>query len=969
VSFNVGSLVRARGREWVVQPGSEADFLILKPLGGTDAETTGVYVPLEPVEPAQFDLPNPAELGDARSAGLLRDAVRLSFRSSAGPFRSFARIAVEPRPYQLVPLLMALKQEVVRLLIADDVGIGKTIEAALIARELLDRGEVSRLAVLCPPHLAEQWQKELREKFHIDAALVLPSTASRLERGGRLGESLFERYPLTIVSTDFIKAERRRLEFLRTAPELIIVDEAHTCADSGDGRGGRHQRHELLRGLADDVERHLILVTATPHSGKEEAFRSLLSLLDRKFTTLPDDLSGRHHESLRRELARVFVQRKRGDIRAYLDEGTTFPVRDDDEVTYTLSPEYKRLFERVLRYAREIVQTPDASHRQRVRWWSALSMLRALASSPAAAAATLRNRATPAETETDEEADEVGRRTVLDLTDDQTAEGVDVTPGAQVVGDEDETERDRERRRLNELAREAEAITPKQDAKLQKLIPLVRSLVNDGRAPIVFCRFIHTAEYLAEALREALPRTVDVQAVTGTLPPEEREARVEALGARERRVLVATDCLSEGINLQAHFDSVIHYDLAWNPTRHEQREGRVDRFGQAKETVVVRTLYGTDNQIDGVVLDVLIRKHKTIRNSLGISVPVPVDSDEVIEAIFEGLLLKGLDARASQQQALFEDLGQYLRPRTREFTRLWDAAAEREKRSRTLFAQETIKVNEVAAELKAAREAVGSSTHVARFMTRAVRLHGGVVSPNGAVAFDLSEAPKPLRETLGTTRFRGRFELPVQEGELYLSRTHPLVEKLATYVVDTALDPLLEGVAKRAGVMRTHAVTTRTTLLLVRFRYHLISEAPRRSRISEAPRRSRISEAPRRSRTTTRGSESWQLLAEEVLPLAFTGAPEDASWLPSEATEPLLEAEPSGNVAHAQAQAFLQRVIDGFGHLRPILEGTARERSEALLEAHARVRSASGVRGLRYKVEPLLPLDVLGVYVYLPAPA
>jgi superfamily II DNA or RNA helicase len=940
VSFTVGSLVRARGREWIVQPGSEADFVILKPLGGTDAETTGVYVPLEPVEPAQFDLPNPAELGDARSAGLLQDAVRLSFRSSAGPFRSFARIAVEPRPYQLVPLLMALKQEVVRLLIADDVGIGKTIEAALIARELLDRGEVSRLAVLCPPHLAEQWQKELREKFHIDAALVLPYTASRLERGGGLGESLFERYPFTIVSTDFIKAERRRLEFLRTAPELIIVDEAHTCADSGDGRGGRHQRHELLRGLAEDLKRHLILVTATPHSGKEEAFRSLLSLLDRKFTTLPDDLSGRHHESLRRELARVFVQRKRGDIRAYLDEGTTFPVRDDDEVTYTLSPEYKRLFERVLRYAREMVQTPDASHRQRVRWWSALSMLRALASSPAAAAATLRNRAASAETETAEEADEVGRRTVLDLTDEQTAEGVDVTPGAQVMGDESET--DRERRRLNDLAREAEALTPKQDAKLQKLIALVRKLVDDGRAPIVFCRFIHTAEYVAEALREALPRTVDVQAVTGTLPPEEREARVEALGEREKRVLVATDCLSEGINLQSHFDSVIHYDLSWNPTRHEQREGRVDRFGQAKETVVVRTLYGTDNQIDGVVLDVLIRKHKTIRNSLGISVPVPVDSDEVIEAIFEGLLLKGLDARASQQQALFEDLDQYLRPRTREFTRLWDAAAEREKRSRTLFAQETIKVNEVAAELKAAREAVGSSTHVARFMTRAARLHGGVVSPNGATTFDLSETPKPLRETLGATRFRGRFELPVQEGELYLSRTHPLVEKLATYVVDTALDPLLEGVAKRAGVMRTHAVTTRTTLLLARFRYHLI---------------------------TTRGGESWQLLAEEALPLAFTGAPEDASWLPSEATEPLLEAEPSGNVAHAQAQAFLQRVIDGFDHVRPILEGTARGRSEALQGAHARVRSASGAKGLRYKVEPLLPPDVLGVYVYLPAPA
>lgn len=931
MSYNVGSLVRARGREWVVQPGSEAEFLLLKPLGGTEAELTGVYLPLEPVTPAQFQLPDPSDLGDARSAGLLRDAVRLSFRSATGPFRAFARIEVEPRPYQLVPLLMALKQEVVRLLIADDVGIGKTIEAALVARELLDRGEVSRFAVLCPPHLAEQWQRELADKFHIDAVLVLPSTATRLERGGRLGESLFERYPFTIVSTDFIKAERRRLEFLRTAPELIIVDEAHTCADAGEGRSGRHQRHELLKGLAGDPERHLILVTATPHSGNEAAFRSLLALLHPKFADLPEDLSGPHNERARRELAQHFVQRKRGDIRRYLDESTRFPERDDGEVTYSLSPEYKRLFGRVLRYARELVQTPDAGYRQRVRWWSALGMLRALASSPAAAAATLRNRAAVAETVTEAEADEVGRRTVLDLTDEQTAEGVDITPGAQVAGDEDERQR-----HLNELARAAEAIAPAQDAKLQALIPLVRQLVADGHAPIVFCRFIHTAEYVAEALRTALS-SAEVQAVTGALPPEEREARVETLGQHPRRVLVATDCLSEGINLQAYFDSVIHYDLSWNPTRHEQREGRVDRFGQAKETVVVRTLYGLDNQIDGIVLDVLIRKHKRIRTSLGISVPVPVDSDAVIEAIFEGLLLRGLDARGGQQQALFEDLEAYLKPRTREFSQLWDAAAEREKRSRTMFAQETIKVDEVAAELSAARVAIGDSSRVQRFMTRAVELHGGTVSEQGT--FDVSEAPLAVREALGEVRFKGRFELPVQEGELYLSRTHPLVEKLATYVVDTALDPLLAGAAKRAGVMRTRAVTVRTTLLLVRFRHHL---------------------------TTTRGGQSWQLLAEEALPLAFTGAPEEAVWLAPEAAEALLEAEPDANIAHAQAKSFVERVLAGFSQLTPRLEAIARQRSAALLEAHSRVRAASGAKGLRYDATPLLPVDVLGVYVYLP---
>jgi hypothetical protein len=327
VSYAVGSLVKARGREWVVLPDSEEDLLVLRPLGGTEDEVAGVYLPLETVEPATFDLPDPTRRGDYLSSRLLRDAVRLGFRSSAGPFRSFARIAVEPRPYQLVPLIMALRLDPVRVLIADDVGIGKTIEAALIARELLDRGEADRLAVLCPPQLAGQWQSELREKFHIDAEQVLPSTAKRLERPLRTGESIFDRYPFVIVSTDFVKSDRRRDDFLRACPELVIVDEAHTCAESGEGRSARHQRHRLVSGLSRDEERHMILVTATPHSGKEDAFRSLLRFLDPSFLNLPVDLSGPANERHRRRLAQHLVQRRRADIRHWMGAETPFPDR------------------------------------------------------------------------------------------------------------------------------------------------------------------------------------------------------------------------------------------------------------------------------------------------------------------------------------------------------------------------------------------------------------------------------------------------------------------------------------------------------------------------------------------------------------------------------------------------------------------------------------------------------------------
>ena len=161
-TFEVGTLVQARGREWVVLPQSQPPrFLVLRPLGGADDEVAGVFPSLEQVSPATFEAPDPTDAGTAVSAGLLRTALRIGFRASAGPFRSLARLAVEPRAYQLVPLLMALRQDTVRMLIADDVGIGKTVEAGLIAAELLEQGDATGLAVLCGPALAEQWQREL----------------------------------------------------------------------------------------------------------------------------------------------------------------------------------------------------------------------------------------------------------------------------------------------------------------------------------------------------------------------------------------------------------------------------------------------------------------------------------------------------------------------------------------------------------------------------------------------------------------------------------------------------------------------------------------------------------------------------------------------------------------------------------------------------------------------------------------
>lgn len=947
--FAPGDLVKVREREWVVLPHSREDLLMVRPLGGTDEEVTGILTELERVDSASFDHPNPEDSGDDFSCRMLRDAVRLGFRSSAGPFRSFGRIAVEPRPYQLVPLLIALRRDPIRILVADDVGIGKTVESCLIAKEMLDRGEVNRLAVLCPPHLAEQWQAELSEKFNIEAELVLSSTVKRLEKHCGLDQSLFDVFPFVVVSTDFVKSDRRRDDFIRSCPKMVIVDEAHTCAFGGAARGGKHQRYDMLKKLSEDPERHLVLVTATPHSGKEETFRSLIGLLDPSLEALPEDLSGDHNRKQREQLAKFIVQRRRVDIREYLGEETPFPERKEPKETpvYKLSEDYKKLFNRVLNYAQEMVEDKTGSQvRQRVRWWSALALLRALASSPAAAAATLRSRAQNDEATSLEQADEIGRATILDAVDDDNAEGIDITPGGQ-AGDE---EGDSDRPKLLEMAREAEKLFGEGDEKLQKIVKPVKDLIKQGYAPILFCRFIDTAEYLADQLREKL-RGVEVMAITGRLAPAERESRVHELGKAGKRVLVCTDCLSEGTNLQEHFSAVIHYDLAWNPTRHEQREGRVDRYGQVgvlepdeggemKRTVRVMTYHGVDNQIDGIVLDVLINKHKKIRKSLGVSVPVPANTEQVVEAIFEGLLLREkAGGPIDMEQMVFEEI---LKPEKEALNKEWENVSEREQRTRSLFKHAQIDFKEVDRELKAARAAVGSNADVETFLSSALLSHGAFVSLNGSLKADLTECSRSLRDIvpLDSEKFEAAFRLPVKSGIQYLHRTHPIVEAIASFILNTALDPKFEGIAKRAGVIRNSQVPKRTTLLLLRLRFHII--------------------------TTRRGGDEANLLAEDSLAIAFRGAPEAPEWLSTDDAESLLQLEPEQNTNKDLRIRSLQNILEGIGELESKLEEMVRQRGEELLEAHQRVRKASRETGLKHRVEPTLPPDILGLYVYLP---
>ena len=361
--FEPGSLVRTRGRDWIVVPSEQEGLLHLRPVTVGGAEEAALFLDLErAVQSATFPEPSRERFGDAASLIALFNATRLSLRSGAAPFRSLGQISVIPRPYQFVPLLMALRLTPVRLLVADDVGVGKTIEAALIARELLDRGIARRLAVICPAHLCDQWARELEEKFALAPHIIQPSTVARLERRlPRRDLSIYGWPRCFVASIDFVKSQQQRDRLLRHLPDLVIVDEAHTAARPRGDRGrAQQQRHELLRAIAQDAGKHLILVTATPHSGIEESFRSLLGLLNPGFERLGVD-----PQADRRRLLPHIVQRRRRDVERWMGAETPFPERIAEEVRYTLP--------RAMRACSSTCWSTAARPRKPVKPWATLS--------------------------------------------------------------------------------------------------------------------------------------------------------------------------------------------------------------------------------------------------------------------------------------------------------------------------------------------------------------------------------------------------------------------------------------------------------------------------------------------------------------------------------------------------------------------------------------------------------------------
>ena len=624
----------------------------------------------------------------------------------------------------------------------------------MIARELLDRGIVRRLCVLCPAHLCDQWERELRQKFAIEAAVVRPSSVARLERElPRQDLSIYEHYPHLIASIDFVKAERHRGPFLRTAPDLVIVDEAHGAArPRGDRERGQHQRHELVHALAADRERHLLLVTATPHSGIEESFRSLLGLLDPGFEQPPPGSVAAERQRL---LPHV-IQRRRKDVERWLGAETPFPERVAEETRYELGRDYLALYRDVLEYCRETVEAGAGLCARRSSACATGPRSRCCAASSRARAR--RRRSSPpapsgsraeGDESSEEEKDSAYRPQVTDVS--GRRGGGRLHAHRPVRGRRSRLDRRRAPAPRRVHAARPGARGPRRRPQARGARPHPR-FAAPGRLPAGGVLPVHRHRRLPRRRGSPSSSAGRSTASRCARSPARSATRSGASGSRSWSATTGaswsrpTACprasTSRSTSTRSSTTTCPGTRTAWSSAR----AGSTASASRAREVKTV-LLYGTNNEVDQVVLDVLLRKARTIRNALGVSVPVPVEAERVVEAVVGSVLLRRPGPGRQMELA-------FTTPEVSRLHDAWDRAAAREKEERAFFSQSGIQPDEVERELEATDSVLGEPEAVLRFLADAVQRLGGELRPTGKPGVHHADPGRARGQAQGSDRPR-----------------------------------------------------------------------------------------------------------------------------------------------------------------------------------------------------------------------
>lgn len=682
----LGQLAQIRGRRFVAtnirashSPLSSPKHLVSL-LGMEDdsfGEELQVIWELEPgaVVYEKLELPQPQGFDSSERLEAFLDAVLWGAASSAdvrniqSPFRS----GVDIEDYQLDPVVRAIQMPRVNLLVADDVGLGKTIEAGLTAQELILRQRVRRVLIVCPSSLQVQWYEQMRDKFGLDFRIVNRDLMRQLRRRRGLHINPWTHFPRLITSIDFLKRDRALNLFREVLPaqgesiyprrfDLLIVDEAHNIAPSGGGKYAiDSQRTRAIRFLAPHFE-HKLFLTATPHNGYPESFTALLELLDsQRFArgVAPD----------KKQLQVVMIRRLKSELPPKWDGTPRFPVRHLEAIPV----DYTAQEQAMNRLLKEYGTLRRKGSQNQVELYATEFVLKLLKkrlfSSPAAFLTTLEQH--------ERSLQEPKQTPSRPLTNGQPQapefnSGVRLTPPTvgilqrqweaneeDFVDDEDYEEftesaiastsslfrelTAQEQQYLDEMKALAEQASQRPDTKATELLNWINTHIRpDGnwskQRVIIFTEYRTTQKWLYDLLAsQGLASEERLLTLYGGMNSEEREKVKAAFQASPEisqvRILLATDAASEGLDLQNHCFSLIHYEIPWNPNRMEQRNGRIDRHGQKSSQVWVYHFVGKDYQTQSAAsagdldgdLEFLMRaalKVNNIREDLGKVGPV-----------------------------------------------------------------------------------------------------------------------------------------------------------------------------------------------------------------------------------------------------------------------------------------------------------------------------------------------------------
>lgn len=518
----------------------------------------------------------------------------------------FGRVALEA--YQIAPVLRILSKPRPRLLIADDVGLGKTIEAGLVLLELIARGRANRILIVAPPGLLLQWQSELSEKFGLDFELIENAAGlARAQSDLPAGVNPWDALPRVLTSVDFLKKETIRCRALKKTWDMVIVDEAHALAEAGTPNNPfRTQRTRLGKALADNA-RGLLLLTATPHNGYPHSFRSLLELVEPSAATFhgnKEDIGRRIGSAMVRRMKAQIVHRDADGV-----EAPVFPKRIVKSIPVSLQPDENELLRKVASYcSRAARSAKDSEDAELVGFAMQIVKKRSL-SSRAALEATIAHRLEAlrrAEEEAPPSRSEL-RELQLDLPLNETSAERTAARVLRSAIPKEEKRRKAEIRALNGIRRLLNKIKSP-DPKIRALMANIRSVQEDspGEKVIIFTEYVDTLEAIRQVL-EAIPESAQSYVVLrGGMSGRQRRRVMQRFEQPHSRILLATDAASEGLNLQHHCRRIYHVELPWNPNRLEQRNGRVDRYGQ-RRSPRIRYLYYPDSPEDDVMHQLTVK--------------------------------------------------------------------------------------------------------------------------------------------------------------------------------------------------------------------------------------------------------------------------------------------------------------------------------------------------------------------------